>query len=171
MEQRVKKNFDITFENGWRCVFSPPTKQVINAAFLKLRTDGKQALIATILERCWISGNEEVKKDDGCLLYLFDRLDEICDVISCESICEDGKTILMFEDGVGLVLKAPTRLVINEATNKSVKAPLATVEYYIMHCTIEGDKQKVLNDASYLLGANGCMKDIEQKKTATLVRV
>lgn len=158
------------FAGDLSCVIRKPTKQIVNIGILKARKD-KLALSSTILERCWVSGDEAIKTDDGCLQEFLDYIDEVCEVKSCESVRDGNNTMLVFEDNTTLVLKAPTRVVLNEAFNKAAKSPLAMTEHFIIHCTIEGDTQKVISDIGYLLGASACMDDVMQKKRATLTRI
>jgi hypothetical protein len=162
-------NIELSFSGGMSCFISKPTKATLNMALIKAKKD-KLGLAQVIIQKSWVSGDEKIQDDEGCLLEFMDWIDEVCEVKTCEAIREGESTKLVFEDGTELILKQPSRLILNEAMNKGARAPLAMAEHIILHCCTKGDKEKVFNDIGYLIPASGCMDDIMQKKTMTLKR-
>lgn len=162
-------NLEITFSNGWTCVLSKPSKSILGLAMQKSKTD-KFALGAVLLEKCWVSGDEEIKTDDGCVIGLLDFIDDLCEVKQMEVEHKGDETIVIFENNLGISIKKPNRALLNEAMTKATKNPLQFVEHILIHSS-SGDKDLILADIGCLVPLSGLMDEILQKKTASLKRV
>jgi hypothetical protein len=164
-------NLEITFSNGLSCVLSKPTKAILAIAMQRAKTD-KFAIGATFLEKCWVSGDEAIKQDDGCIISLLEFIDDLCEVKQLEIEQKGDETFIVFDDDLSLTIAKPNRAILNEAMNKAAKSPLGFVEHIVMHCVSDDKaKAKVLADVGYLVPLLGVADALMQKKTVSLRRV
>ena len=80
IDEIKKKNPDakvVEFSDGKVAIFSKPNRTVVALAALNGRDKGPMSMVDTIIQNCWLDGDEEIRNDAGYSLGLLPHLDEL----------------------------------------------------------------------------------------------
>lgn len=67
----------VEFDDGKIAVFAKPSRTVVGLLMLNLRERGPLSAADTLINNCWLGGDEEVKTDVGYAVGLVGVLDEL----------------------------------------------------------------------------------------------
>lgn len=67
----------VEFEDGKIAVFAKPTRSVVGLLMLNMRTRGPLSAADTLIDNCWLGGDDEVKTDVGYAVGLVGLLDDL----------------------------------------------------------------------------------------------
>jgi hypothetical protein len=80
IDEIKKKNPDakvVEFNDGKVAIFSKPSRTVVALAALNSRDKGPMSMVDTIIQNCWLDGDEEVRTDAGYALGLMSQVDAL----------------------------------------------------------------------------------------------
>lgn len=131
-------------KEGW--IFDPLSSvNIMKLAFSAIQKSPTE-YVKSVLNNCWLAGDESIKNDEKYVEGLVDQLDEITDLPKCE-VKREGNHFIMKVEQVELKVRMAMRQDIIKAERKnSAREAFETAIHLLRFITLDKEKLKEIED-------------------------
>jgi hypothetical protein len=159
--------FRLPTEDGRVCYIFSPTSNlaVMKLIYLAVQSSDEEFAMS-ILENCFLAGDETIKRDEGCVNGFIDELKAIIKFKECEIVYEGSELPTLVCGSFKLKIRKPKREdCINGAKKNRAKEPLETNIEILKIISIDKDAFEDLrqNHVSELLGMSVMVDKLKER--------
>jgi hypothetical protein len=162
--------FRLTADDGKQCYIKDPFSSIhiTKLAFAALYEDSDIAFVQSILNNCWLFGDEELRVNESYSIFLTERMKDITDMPKCD-VRKEGSKFIMTVDGMSCEVRMAMRADIIKAEQKNrAREPFETNINLLDIIKLKGvDEIKKNSIRSYL----GLLTGVDKVKNKTYVAV
>jgi hypothetical protein len=147
------------------CVIRQPTRRDYSLALISAKRD-INGFASSILDNCWIEGDDEIKSDDDYFLEASSQVDELFKQMPKSIFKKEDQWHLKVGDA-SCVLRKVDRALFHESVTKSLKNPILFGEMILENCWISGD-ECIKNDDAYFIEAQELLDSMIRSKKGSI---
>jgi hypothetical protein len=151
------------------CYLKPPTMLDWKRAMSLLQEVGENAMALSLLNSCWLGGDDVIKTDDSYFLPAKKKLVKLFEYPDAK-VEKDGDTYTIEIEGKVCKVKPVTREELDWAENKNPSnKPFVTDEKLFDSIKVEADEAfSDKNNATYRFPLYKALEELQNQKRATL---